>query len=196
MAMRDLLTYDPENFSKPRYIQRLGPPSERDNPFAFGASGANGGMGTDAMDRLRPVWSFEYMGAAEYESGASGAALARIAEGLLEGTYESWNFFPRLRMNKKFELAVPPIPIPLWVIGRSLHRSEIEASIEEFANKPQIEYEQLKEGAHIASSLRPSPDTMARQTKGWLELMNGYLFFRDDTMFERALRALDISDKA
>jgi hypothetical protein len=147
------------------------------------------------MDLLRPVWSFEYMGAAEFEAGASGFALVRISEGLRDGAYESWQFFPKLGVSKRYELEKPTAPIPVWVIGRTTHRTEIEAAITEWANKPGIEYDQLKECAHVARSLRPRKDATPRETQGWLELSNGFLFFRDQTMFERALLVLTLPKK-
>ena len=190
----DLLSYNPEIFERPRYIQRLSAPRERTNPFSFGAGEPNGGVPEEGMARLQSVWDFEYMGAAEYELGAAGYALARIAEGVTDGSYSQWSFFPKLGVSKRHELEKPKTPIALYVIGRTAHRSEIEEVITLLANKPGVEYDQLKEPAFVARSLRPSPQSPRRKTEGWLELMNGFLFFANEDMCTRALAAMDISD--
>lgn len=61
-------------------IQRLRKPYGRDNPFSFGGGLRNGGLSDEAMDILRGVFSFDYMGAAEFEFGAVPKALQGIAK--------------------------------------------------------------------------------------------------------------------
>lgn len=68
-------------------VQRLRKPPKRehpifgkDNPFSFGGGLQNGGLSGEAMDLLREVWSFDYMGAAEFEWGAVPEALSRLAK--------------------------------------------------------------------------------------------------------------------
>ena len=66
-------------------IQRLNKPygenpfGLKDNPFAFGGGLVNGGLSHEAMDILRGIFSFDYMGAAEFEFGAVPKALQTIA---------------------------------------------------------------------------------------------------------------------
>lgn len=51
-------------------VQRLNRPTNGyDNPFSFGGGLKNGGLSEDAMKLLRPIFSFDYMGSAEFEFG-------------------------------------------------------------------------------------------------------------------------------
>ena len=70
----------------PWLIQRLHKPEsfklagvETDNPFSFGGGLINGGLSKEAMDLLRPIFSFDYMGAAEFEFGEVSKALTALA---------------------------------------------------------------------------------------------------------------------
>ena len=40
----------------------------------------NGGLSNEAMDLIRGIWSFDYMGASEFEWGAIPKALGEIAK--------------------------------------------------------------------------------------------------------------------
>lgn len=191
MSPRDLLSYNPEVFERPRYIQRLSAPGNLDNPYAFGAG--TSGLSPAALERLRPAFSFEYMGAAEYENGAAAAAIHRIATGLADETYAPWAFQPRLRANRHYGLERPASPITLYGIGRAEHQTDIEEAVTALANWPRREHDQLKEPALIARTLRSTPGRPPRATKGWLELTNGFFVFRDEAAFTATLTALDLT---
>ncbi len=70
-----------------KLIQRLRAPSEKsgvfkdkDNPFAFGGGYKNGGLDEQAMALIRPLFDFDYMGAAEFEFGALPKAINKMIE--------------------------------------------------------------------------------------------------------------------
>jgi hypothetical protein len=80
-------------------IQRLEEPwggmaQFKDNPFSFGGGLRNGGLSQEAMDLIRGIWSFDYMGSAEFEFGAVPEALNAIANCT---TLEAFSFRPALR---------------------------------------------------------------------------------------------------
>lgn len=174
-------------------VQRLNEPMPahallgKDNPFAFGGGYKNGGLSDDAMDLLRGVWSFDYMGAAEFEWGAVPKALGAIAQAADAGTLEAWSFTIQLtavpkHWRDKTETR-PTGEATIYVICQDAHREEVEARIREWAT---ANYGlRLKEMPMLAQSLRPDPEYPSR-TKGWLELDNGFLFFTDQTMWEKA----------
>ena len=56
----------------------------------------NGGLSSEAMDLIRGIWAFDYMGAAEFEFGAVPKALQKIAASDLTS----------------FTISVPPSEVP------------------------------------------------------------------------------------
>ena len=68
-------TYLIQRLEKPRTLKIAGV-ELKDNPFSFGGGLRNGGLSKDATDLLRPLFSFDYMGAAEFEFGAVPEALS------------------------------------------------------------------------------------------------------------------------
>jgi len=65
--------------NNPYLIQRLGP-ARSATPFDFGGGLKNGGLSDEAMAGLSRIFSFDYMGAAEFEFGAVPKALQTLAE--------------------------------------------------------------------------------------------------------------------
>jgi hypothetical protein len=162
-----------------RYVQRLHASEGYDNPFSFGGGKRNGGISDSLMSRLRPLFSFDYMGSAEYEFGAAATALERIAKAR-RGVYTAWSFEPVLTEVKGLD--VPAIsPAVIYVIAPVAYREEIERRITGWANV--YWNDDLKESASLGQALRPANKWHA-QNRGWLELNNGFFFFLDATMFE------------
>lgn len=63
-------------------VQRLCKPvsSTLGEAFSFGGGYKNGGLSDEAMSLLRPIFSFDYMGAAEYEFGKVAETIFEIAK--------------------------------------------------------------------------------------------------------------------
>ena len=146
-------------------IQRLERPLNgklgalKDNPFSFGGGLRNGGLSNEAMDLLRPIFSFSYMGAAEYEWGKVPEALNKIAG------------YAQDRKLVAFDISAPWAP--LYVICAKAHRKEVEERVEGWArgNGPEVR-DPIQMGDSYAV--------------GWLELDNGFLFFTDEDMWRGA----------
>ena len=66
-----------DKYSPTYLIQTLLKPNGVSNPFSFGGGGS--GLSDDAADAVSKLWSWEYMGAAEYEFGSCQAALSAMA---------------------------------------------------------------------------------------------------------------------
>ncbi len=167
-------------------IQRLNRPHRstilgRDNPFAFGGGLRNGGLGNEAMDLLREVFSFDYMGAAEFEFGAVPKALNGIAKDhkrlvAHELTIELSTLAEDWQDKTRYEGEAT-----VFVICRKAHVAEVENRVRTWASEGYRS--ELKETTRLEDSLRPVRKEWNR-TDGWLELDNGFFFFTDRTMFE------------
>lgn len=177
-------------------VQRLERPLKRDsehpffgkdNPFAFGGGLANGGLSGEAMDLLRDIWRFDYMGAAEFEFGAVPEALSKIARAdLIATTFE----IPLSKVEKDWRdksKAKPKGSATIYVLCPRGWQQEIERRVRAWAKSTYHEDREfrLKENTRLPSALRPLED-YDRDVCGWLELDNGFLFFSDREMWEKA----------
>ncbi len=162
-------------------VQRLQGPrtwkiagKEVDNPFSFGGGLKNGGLSDDAMDLLRGIFSFDYMGSAEFEFGAVPAALSFLAERaskkkLITGI-----------TGKKDETIyyLCPTEYETEVIKRiaSLRKNEIR----------------LKEYCGL-SQYFDSNNEYGKENLGWLELDNGFMFFVDSGMYQKTCKLFGVN---
>lgn len=193
-------------------IQRLDPPSgypdghamaALDNAFSFGAGYRNGGLSDDAMDLLRPIFRFDYMGAAEFEFGAVSEALGKIAKCADGGTLGAWEFsilYSKIKApdcwRKGEEELNPPAPrsrAPLYAIAPREWREEVEERVGALASKKPPH---LKEWTMLPQVLRPTNTEYRPTVRGWLELDNGFFFFTDRTMWSKtaALFSIEVGD--
>lgn len=179
-------------------VQRLNAPFGehallgRDNPFAFGGGYKNGGLSDEAMGLLRGIFSFDYMGAAEFEFGAVPEALQRVAKAADAGLLEAWTLGVLLSKVREpwREEANPPAPRQkgmVYVLAPAEWKAEVEDRITGWAvekrPKDQPWKYQLKEHTNLAMALRPAKDQDWFRTAGWLELDNGFFFFTSESMW-------------
>jgi len=166
-------------------VQRLQKPRQvfgMDNPFAFGGGLRNGGLSDDAMSLLRGIFSFDYMGSAEFEFGAVPEALsglARDSDALTAGSLKI-----QLKTVPASHRAPKDDPEPtgeteVFYLARRQHESEVRKRIRDLAKK---DY-RLREATRFPAALRPW-DKWDSETVGWLELDNGFAFFLDRDMWQ------------
>ena len=173
-------------------IQRLNVPFNTGNAlldantFAFGGGLVNGGLSKDAMNLLRPIFSFDYMGAAEFEFGAVPEALNVIARAADKGKLVAHSFeFDKSQIQKDWskDAKQPTGTATIYVLCVKGDEEEIESRITKWASE---RYNgDLKETTNLAQVL----DTGHKhhdlfRTRGWLELSNGFMFFADYDMFK------------
>lgn len=158
-----------------RLIQRLNPPRKSDNPFAFGGGMHNGGLSDDAMDLLRGIFSFDCMGAAEFEWGAVPKALDTIAQHGEQLTAWSSEVIPGQHV---------------YGICHEDHVADVIGRVSVWAHQ-RYPREHL-EPIHLALVLDPGEDRYVPETCGWLELDNGFFFFTDKAMFEATARLFGV----
>ena len=149
-------------------IQRLEKPSGPPNPFTFGGGLKNGGLSNQAASLLSTLFSFDYMGAAEFEWGAVPAAIdfigkqaagGHLVSGIHEGVYY---ICPRA-----YEAGVKELITKLLDDESALN---------------------LKEGCGLKYAMSPYRDQKYPGHAGWLELDNGFFFFSDQEVFENTKR--------
>lgn len=153
-------------------VQRLLKPinSNHDNPFAFGGGLKNGGLSENAMKLLRPIFSFDYMGSAEFEFGAIPTFFKEVAENIKQ--YSTW------------EISIKTIPI--YVIGRTSLKGYISNRILELSKNNGYS---LKEYSGIADAI----DGENKAITGWLELDNNFMFFIDKPTFEKTASLFELN---
>jgi hypothetical protein len=163
-------------------IQRLKKPVKRDNPFAFGGGKRNGGLSDEAMGLLRGIFSFDYMGSAEFEFGAVPEALNRIANTKdLAATVVT---VPVARVKADWRdksKTKPEGDAAVYILCSEADAVEISGRVLDLATGSFDGH--LKEQPRLSSSLRPF-DEWDGDVCGWLELDNGYFFFTDVEMWQ------------
>jgi len=169
------------------------------NPFAFGGGLVNGGLSKEAMEVLRKIFSFDYMGAAEFEWGAVPEALGIIVapenlkktvafEVEIPWSVKEWNEKTNRRRTKKGKGIV-------YIICQKEWREEVIDRIQHYAKDDQGYYGKGECRTHERVRLQ---DTLSGNEYGdcvgWLELDNGYMFFTDEEMFKKTCTLLGLKE--
>lgn len=167
-----------DQMRKSYLVQRLHKPSYRtvqgkkvDNPFSFGGGLKNGGLTDKAMDLLRDIFSFDYMGSAEFEFGAVPAALSFITE----------QWVKKNAVTGEVEGVFYVCPKP--------YEEEVKKRIKFFKTDQKRGWE-TKEHVGLFEATKPDASEYAKKNVGWLELDNGYAFFTDKEMFDQFISLL------
>jgi hypothetical protein len=154
----------------------------KDNPFSFGGGLLNGGISKEGMNRLREIFSFDYMGSAEFEWGAVPAALQFLAE---------QRFADKLVANlvdvspnaneKNIVYYVCPVQYENDVVQRIKELRKIDGLGNRNSSIILKEHCGLKE--YFSETGKWSE--YAKRNIGWLELDNGFIFFTDKEVFDK-----------
>ena len=167
-------------------VQRLEKPHGADNPFSFGGGLKNGGLSDDAMGLLRGIFSFDYMGAAEFEFGAVPKALQKIAKRAQDGKLCAFSFpidLGEVAADWRDKREVSGQANVYVLASDDLDdMDEVVTRIRGWASE---QYNRnLKETTRLASALRPFHEWDG-DVRGWLELNNGFMFFTDEGMWRK-----------
>jgi hypothetical protein len=164
-----------------RLIQRLEKPAGELNPFSFGGGYKNGGLSDKGADLIKKVFSFDYMGAAEFEFGAVPKALSAMHETedkvafSLEVKGSDVNYRWEPRQEPDF-----PEKSTIYVLCSAKDKEEVEALIRKIASDEASL--RLKEATCLQRALDNNADSY--RVCGWLELDNGFFFCTDKNMWE------------
>lgn len=169
-------------------IQRLQRPYTSDNlleklgeSLAFGGGLKNGGLSDGAFGLLRKVFSFDYMGSAEFEFGALPKALKAIAADVDKLTVNTIEV-----ETKNGNVGM------VFVIAREEQMDEV---CDYISSKGYDEYDRefmTKESVRLQANI--DGDKYSDRTVGWFELDNGYFFFTDKTMFQDVCQIFGIKE--
>lgn len=187
-------------------VQRLRKPPPQhatarfmDNPFSFGGGRKNGGLSSEAMGLLREIFSFDYMGAAEFEHGAVPRAFQRLAEcdELVASVFPIplVDVPPHWKDRRK---SAPGGSAWVYILCRKVDEGEVQRRITTWATTREHELkppDSLMEPTNLASSLRPH-DEWDTERCGWLELDNGFMFFTDKEMWAKTAGLFGIEAEA
>lgn len=150
-------------------IQRLQAPKEQFKTFSFGGGLINGGLGEDAMKALGSIFSFDYMGAAEFEWGAVPMALQSLA-----------------KLSAKDKLTTCQLHNGIYVICPK--KIELDLGVWIDAMYENENSRDLKEGLRMHNE----------KMQGWLKIERDdqcnepFMFFRDKKMFDNMCELLEI----
>lgn len=152
------------------------------NSMAFGGGGS--GLTREAMNLLSGIFSFDYMGAAEFEFGALPKSLAPFAGDAAKLVAFQMTLGPGdygQGFDRRWKKAKGPRETrTVYVLCRADDREYVEGVIRSDAKEPL----RLKEPTRLVDALDRVPGDNVR-TCGWYELDNGFFFFTDRQMWER-----------
>lgn len=153
-------------------IQRLNKPQNFINPFSFGVGFKNGGLSDKAAEIIKGIWSFDYMGSAEFEFGAIPKSLREIS------IYSHEN---------KAEIGEIRLQKPVFYFCKGDIKEDTEKIIRELA-KDKLWLKQPSFFSEVLNNENPQ----YYRTKGWLELDNNFMFFVDKEMYEKTLKLFGV----
>lgn len=191
-------------------VQRLTAPSTSDMhdkiEHVFGGA-SKIDMGPEGFKILRTIFTFDYMGAAEYEFGSVPRVLKALAEDhdKLMATHivvpadkiePNWKRQRPKRTAKgkiaKKQPVFPPINDKVvYVLCRKEHLSEVDKRVNLLAGSKI----RTKMGTRFPETLDPIGEFDGKVT-GWLELDNGFLFFVDKVMWRKTTALFTGEDPA
>jgi hypothetical protein len=167
-------------------IQRLKKPykGNTNNPFNFGGGLARGGICKDCYDALNQIFTFDYMGAAEFEFGIIPEVLGRIFRYYADGR------------SVKGRLCIHGIPV--YYLCHEVQKAEVDKRIQEIATGKVRGKERALLDEALASRVpdRVVPEKSMKYSDykdyiGWLELDNDFIFFLDKEPLENFSKYLD-----
>lgn len=156
-------------------VQRLTEPIGYSNPFSFGGGLVNGGFSEGTMKLLNRIFSFDYMGSAEFEYGAIPECFDSIAKNVKQ--YSVHEF-----LIKK---------TPVYVICKDEEKELVDKRIKELA-KDKIRCK-AGHGFNWALGLSKYSKKEDCEIFGWLELDNEFLFFVSKEMFEKTAEVFGLT---
>lgn len=183
-----------QRLSKP--FANSGPLGAFANAFSFGGGLKNGGLSAEAMDLLRPIFRFDYMGAAEFEFGAVPQALQGLAEDaeslVVKTIHVDLQNVPAQWGDKREATGRAPI----YLLARKPQMTEVGIRVRKWAKGGYRGGYRTgtKEAIQLSRTLRPVRD-FDTDVQGWIELDNGFMFFTDRDMWTKTAAVFGVEVK-
>lgn len=184
-------------------VQRLVEPRRVANVFAFGGGYRNGGLSDEAMNLLSPIFSFDYMGAAEYEFGDVPKAIQKIVQHREDDALSAVTMtIPLKDVPAPADAATLEGDATIYVLTRDEWVDETCDRIYDWARGNDIvtyldkrrtkrNPNVIRDETRLSSTLRPYGEWDG-EVQGWLELDNGFMFFTSEEMFTKVKKLFDV----
>lgn len=189
-------------FKEPWLIQRLDPPRAGqdgtllpDNPFSFGGGLLNGGLTEEAMILLRPLFTFDYMGSAEFEFGIVPLTLGFIVDNRKKYKTQVLDAITKAKHTAKIYLIIPKKfeeEILAFVINEAFDPASAMGGRRGGLKEATRLSRTIDANNPVVLNSHPDSVTTYHRAGGWLELDNGFMFFTDKTMFEGIAKLFEI----
>ena len=195
----------------PYLIQRLERPLRIDDevvvcPFSFGGGLVNGGIPKEAMDIIKNVFTFDYMGSAEFEFGEVPRALHAIIKnredfvcGEIKFKGEPYTTYdvPEGKQNRKFiEKEAREVTTYFFchkdIFGDvhdflvKIREDEHSFSFKEFVGFKEAMFPEENYSYKSGVENKRTPRDLYERYVGWLDLGNCFMFFVDEETFENS----------
>lgn len=141
--------------------------------FAFGSGLVNGGFRKEAMELVRPIMSFDYMGSTEFEWGA----VPRVFEFLTKQAALNHIVYGHFPLGDENYYYICPFE----------YQEEVRKRIEGLRADEHLF--RLKEHCGL-NAYFTSKNEWAKRNIGWIELDNGFMFFVDKEMFDETSKLI------
>jgi len=155
---------------KPWLVQRLQRPHKDPafiNPFNFGGGMVNGGFSKEGLLALQQLFTFDYMGAAEFEFGDVPKAFATLQK--------------EVKTFKRFQIQFNKVSV--FVICRIVDETEVVKWLRKHAEGSRDTRLKCYSSFPEAVGLDPYDKQDEYTPIGWVELKNPFFFFVDKKTF-------------
>ena len=179
----DKLEFSPE-LKESWLVQRLEKPRTGTglatiaNAFSFGGGLANGGLSKEGMAAINTIFSFDYMGSAEFEWGIVPSCLSFLAQNSNKLISKSM----RIGEDKP----------TLYYICHTAHANQIEERLKLLATNPPRAQESVDLAYWYTKGDKSKEDYKSRVV-AWLDCSNGFLFFVDKEMAMAACKLFEVT---
>lgn len=177
-----MLTYSSyliQRIKKP-YVGEAKTPLQTLCKFGLAATG----ISKELSEVLSKICIWDYMGSAEFEFGAIPKALRAMADMELITKYQLIKYKRRDYRNNK-DIAGE---VPVYIIAPKRDLQEVIDRIKTLA----IGGLRCKENSDFTESL--SEQEYSKDIHGWLELDNGFMFFKDEVMYAHFCNLLGVKN--
>lgn len=172
---------------RPYLIQRLEKPKSFVNPFSFGGGLRNGGLSNDAMELIKPIFSFDYMGSAEFEFGEIPKCFQRVTK------KDDW---VRDEVEGKMKIKYPSRPrnitegkVTVYIYSPKSILDDVKEYVK-MAIKNEFDLV-LKENLLIQNSCLYIFNGEECDIRGWVDIENDFFFFIDKEMRDKTADMFD-----
>lgn len=165
-------TYLIQRLKKPRHCQAH---INWDSAFSFGCV-SKGGFTDKGWQMVNQLFSFDYMGSAEFEFGSVPRSISQILE---------WS------KCKDVKSKLLSFKKPVWVVYHKDMEKYVELTVSDLISDDKAE-SKLKERCGLASYIKDKR-YIDESICGWLEIDNHFMFFTDKEMYENVIKAFGIT---